>query len=221
MEGENQHHTEWFELAQRITELRAQMDLNVRAGLYETAARLRDERYALEQKLQSCGNPTLLRNIEIANSHSWSVIAKRLEPQETTVDQPLLRRLEDARLPVRWIIEKLSEAPVGTLRRRLNVESLESPYFRALFPVISPATIPASADMQVWIDVLINETSNAKTPIIWICTDLNWLAPTGVFERWREIFQRPDFEFVACVEDLGSPRTKQVIGFSNVTIVRA
>ena len=55
-----------LELAQRILELRHAVDREVRGGKYETAARLRDEREALQNELKRSGNHTLMRRFRLA-----------------------------------------------------------------------------------------------------------------------------------------------------------
>jgi hypothetical protein len=212
---------ELSQMANRIVELHREVDELLRATRYKMAARRRDEREALEKKLAGCGSSTLLHNIELVKfpERAATVLTEMLESKSADVDERLLERLADAPLPVRWILQTVSQPPVGTLRRRLSVDSLLSPHFQAKFPVLSPESFRDARDIHAWVDTLAHETALAKVPVIWVCTDLPWLAPTSVFERWRELFQHRDFEFVACVHDLETPLVRQIARFNSVTVI--
>lgn len=204
-------------IAQRILELHAAVYRNVDAGQYEVAARLRDERESLERQLETCGNPRLLRNIDAAKSWRTATVAKRLEPRGYAVDEPLVHKLSSAALPVRWAICNICEAPVGSLRRRLGVESIDSAHFMGRFPVISPERLGKNPHERI--EVLAKETVRSKTAVVWICTDIDWLGTSGILEKWYPLFQHEAFEFVACMDRLDGPWKRQIAGLPGVTVV--
>ncbi len=188
------------DLARRILELNASVDREVHAAKYENAARLRDEREALERKLKETGNETLIRNIEIAVHRRLRIgpATEMLEPKEFPSDQTLLRTLASAPLPVRWVINGFQRELPGTLRQRLKAESLESKYYQARLPVISSTTLARATYFDEWLQGLADERGRNGVATIWICTDLFWLNTAGALALLLALLRNASFEFVAC-----------------------
>lgn len=190
-----------LDLARRIVELDAAMHREVHAERYQEAARLRDERVALEKELKKTGNETLIRTVEIA-MHNWlrvGPVIQALEGKESPCDEILWRALVSAPLPVRWVVHGFPPQLSATVRKRLDTESLESKYYQATFPVISSTTLTRATHLDEWFRVLANERTRSCVAAIWICTDLFWLSTMGALDPLMGLLQDPSFEFVACI----------------------
>jgi hypothetical protein len=212
---------EFAQIGKQILRLRGDVDRLVREGKYEEAARARDERASLEWKLEKSGNPTLIRNVEIAKSLWGPVLAGNLQPKDTAIDESLLRKLPIATYPIRWAICNIKQPPIATLQLRADVESMTSHYFRATFPVISSSALRRATFTHEWITELGNETARSKSAIIWVITDLEWLNSAGIFSVLLKRFENSSTEFVACIDRFEEPLARQIAGLSSVTVIEA
>jgi len=187
-----------LDLASRIIALNDEVNRHVSAANYLLAANLRDEREALERELKRVGNPTLLRNVQLAIRHPTPSggIWEQLEPNPKVVDEFLLQLLASQPVPVRWVITGLDSPLIGTLRKVLDVERLDSNYFRARFPSVSWNTLGQVRDIQSWVRAIEFETGRSPVPVVWVCGAIEWLEKTGLIERLLNRFRDPSTEFV-------------------------
>ena len=191
-----------LDIAHRIIELDAIVKRECDAHHFERAAAARDDRVVLEEQLKSVGSDTLIQNVRTAlrgNLYETTVI-QILEADDITVDLRVLSVLAAAPLPVRWVIRGLRAPCVATLRQRLNVESLESPYYRAHFPIFGSSALSRATYPGEWLQAVAKESAKSSTSVVWFITDLRWLDKIGILNEIVGHLRQPSSEFVACVD---------------------
>jgi hypothetical protein len=200
------------ENVQRIVELQTAIDRLVRQGEYESAADLRDQRAVIEKELRKFGNETLNRNIVLLRSGMRPMpVVDLLEPKDASVDETLLQKLRIAPIPVRWIIQNCETLSIGTARRRLASDSVESAHFRARFPLISCASLGRATYAPEWIRALVQETARSQAPVVWVCAELDCLSKRGVLDLVLSYLNEPKSEFIACVSRSEAPLAKRFV----------
>src|SRR5689334_20637448 len=95
-------------LAKQIIDLNADVYRNVDAGKYELAAALRDQRELLQRRLDDIGSPTIVHNVKrmLRSGLSRAPVLSMLAEGESPVDAELFRRMSEAPLPPRWLLNE-------------------------------------------------------------------------------------------------------------------
>jgi hypothetical protein len=209
-------------IAQRIRDLQNAIDSAVRAKEYQAAAWMLDERKDLEDELSKIGNETIRRNVE-AVLHGMTGLAPMtdmLDPKSSDFDESLLGEVKSAPVPIRWVVHESETLLPGTLRKRVDTSSLQSPYFMAKFPIISSKSLHRATHVDEWLKALIREKARCGVPVVWICSDLFSLNTIGVIDTLLGLFQDRSFEFVACAGPQDDVIAQRIIHIPGVFEVR-
>jgi hypothetical protein len=186
-------------VGRQVIALQAEVDQLIRASDYERAATQRDRREALQRELAQRGDPIVARNVlaAVKSWHERAPLLQKLEKVDSTVDADLLRLFEASRLPPRWLLRgKHIGSCRATLAKRLETDSLASPFFRALLPVFGPATFGRATHPMEWLTAAIQETARSLIEVVWLVEDPLYLAKLGMLDLVLQVLSVPSVQFV-------------------------
>lgn len=190
-------------LARQIIDLDAELHAEVMAARYERAAALRDQLEALKRQIENLGDPIVVQNTKNLISTAWlppgltrGPLLSLLEQVESKLNPELLQLMSTAPLPPRWILHAAEGSCRATVGRRLNLDSLDSPYFQALLPVFNSATLGKATYPMEWFTAAVRETARATWRVIWIVQEPAFLDKLGLLDAITQFLSVPATQFV-------------------------
>ncbi len=148
-----------------------------------------------------------------------NVILSYLQQVESVVDPRLLQLIGTAMVPPRWVLHSFEGPCRAAVAKRLNVDSLYSPYFHAQIPVFSSATLAKATHPVEWLTAAIREAARASLPVVWIVEEPAYLAGRGLLDGLLQVLREPSTQFVVCLrksDETFGPQFDEIPGVSTM-----
>jgi hypothetical protein len=209
-------------LARQIIDLNVEVDLEVRAGQYERAAALRDQREALQRQLSQFGDATVVQNVQRSlRPGVRAPVLYLLEQDESVVDAGLVHLIRNIPLPPRWILNGYSGSCRARTEKTPNADALDSIYFQAQLPVLSSRTLAKATKPMEWLAAAIEAAAREASPVVWIVEEPAYLAERGILEVVLQVLRVPSTQFVICLQAADAPFANSFTEIPGVTKLTA